>query len=158
MNAIIFFAALIFAACSGSSTNSSEAATTTTVATASVKEATFISEAEFKKLVMNFEANPEEWIFEGEIPCIVSFTASWCAPCRRMAPILDELARDYAGKVNIYKVDVDHNRKVSAFFGVQSIPTMLFARMKGLPALQPGGMGKEQLVNAIENFLLKDES
>ncbi|MDR0438232.1 MAG: thioredoxin [Bacteroidales bacterium] len=156
MNAIILFATLIFAACSGSSNDSSEA-TTATVTTASVKGATFISEAEFNKLVMNFEANPEEWIFEGDLPCIVNFTAAWCGPCRRMAPILDELARDYAGKVNIYKVDTDHNKRVSAFFGIQSLPTMLFVRMEGLPALQVGGMSKEQLVNAIEGFLLKAE-
>ena len=156
MNIITLFVSLFFAACTGNSSDLSTTSTTTTVAT-SVEKATVISEEEFKKLVMDFETNPEQWVFKGELPAIVDFYADWCGPCRHIAPILDELARKYAGKVNIYKVNVDRARKLSSFFGIRSIPTMLFCRMNGLPALQPGGMSKEQFVEAIENFLLKSE-
>jgi len=126
------------------------------IAVATTDKPTTISETEFKKLVMDFQNNTEEWKYEGKLPSIITFTADWCAPCRRMAPIFDELAKTYAGKINIYKVNVDHSRNVAMAFGVQSIPTMLFARMNGLPAIQPGVMSKEQLVQAIESFLLQD--
>ncbi|MCL2027809.1 MAG: thioredoxin domain-containing protein [Bacteroidales bacterium] len=116
-----------------------------------------ISETEFKQLVMDFENHSDEWKYEGKLPSIVTFTADWCGPCRRMAPFLDELAKEYAGKVNIYKVDVDRSRNVAMTFGIQSIPTLLFSRMNGLPALQPGMMNKEQLVQAVEGFLLKED-
>ena len=153
MNIVTLFTTLFFAACSSNLNNFEQAETSS----APADKATHITEEQFKTLVMDYQGNPQEWIFKGDIPAIVNFTADWCGPCRRMAPVLDELAKEYAGKIHIYKVNVDHNRNLSAFFGVRSIPTMLFARMEGLPALQPGAMGKEQLVNAIENFLLKKE-
>jgi thioredoxin len=106
---------------------------------------------------MDFENNSDEWKYEGKLPSIITFTADWCAPCRRMAPIFDDLAKEYAGKINIYKVNIDNSRNVAMAFGVQSIPTMLFVRMTGLPAMQQGMMNREQLVHAIENFLLKTE-
>ncbi|MDR1951734.1 MAG: thioredoxin [Bacteroidales bacterium] len=154
MNIFTLLTTLFFIACSG---NNSSEQSQNLAAAKPVERATVISENEFKKLVMNFEANPEKWIYKGELPSIVDFYADWCAPCRRIAPILDELAREYAGKVNIYKVNVDHSRNLAAFFGIQSIPTMLFCPMQGLPAVQPGGMSKAQFVDAIENFLLKKE-
>jgi thioredoxin len=143
---------LCFTACFGNSSDNSQ----NLIAQVNTTGAKTISETEFGNLVMDFKNKPEEWVYKGEIPSIVSFTADWCAPCRRMNPILDELANQYAGKINIYKVNVDHSRNLASFFGVQSIPTLLFSPMKGMPALQPGGMSKEQFINAIENFLLKE--
>jgi thioredoxin len=148
-----FLVTLSLTACFGNPSENSQGI----LAVATVDKAQTISEAEFKKLVMDFEGNFEEWNYQGKLPSIVSFTASWCPPCRRMNPILDELAKEYAGKVNIYKVDVDHSKKVSAAFGVQNVPTLLFSPMKGMPALQPGAMNKEQFIHAIENFLLKKD-
>ena len=153
MSMFTLFVALCLTACFGNSNNNSQDATATTA----VDRVTTISEAEFKRLVMDFEANPEEWKYKGKLPSIISFTADWCGPCRRMAPTFDELAREYAGKINIYKVDVDRSRAVANYFGVSGIPLMLFARMNGLPAVQQGMMSKDQLVHAIENFLLKEE-
>jgi len=144
MNMITLFVSLLLAACSAGSSSNSQ----------TVEKAVVISETEFKQLVMNYEANPQEWIFKGELPTIVNFTADWCAPCRRMAPIFDALAREYQGRVNIFKVNVDHSRNLAGYFGIRSIPTTLFCPMKGLPALHPGTLTREQLVEAIENFLL----
>jgi thioredoxin len=155
MNFITLFATLLLTACLGSSSDFSETASPS--AADSVQKAIFISEEEFKNLVMNYEEYNNKWLYKGKIPCIVTFTADWCAPCRHIAPILDELAKEYAGKVNIYKVNIDRNRKVTGFFGIQGIPAFLFAPMSGNPALQPGGMSKEQFVDAIENFLLKKD-
>jgi len=116
-----------------------------------------ISEAEFRTLVMDFQNNPEEWIFKGELPAIINFYADWCPPCRRLAPIFDAVAREYAGRVNFYKVNVDNSRALATFFGARSVPTLMFVRMTGLPAIQPGFMTREQLIYAIENFLLVSE-
>jgi len=111
--------------------------------------------------VMNFEENPEEWNFEGDIPCIVDFYADWCPPCRISNPILEELAATYAGKINIYKVDVDVEQELAAIFGVQSIPSFLFVPMEGLPTMTSGIASteeetKEMFVRQIEMILLND--
>jgi len=151
MSIINLLLILSLTACSGNSNSNSQ----DLLAAATIDRARTISETEFKALVMDFENNSDEWKYEGKLPSIVTFTADWCPPCRRMAPIFDDLAREYAGRINIYKVNVDHSRNVAMAFGVQNIPTMLFIRMTGLPALQPGAMNREQLVDAIENFLLK---
>ena len=153
MNIVTLLSTLLLIACSNNA--SSEKSENSTPAP-KVEKAVTISEAEFKKLVMNYDENPDEWKYLGELPSIVNFTAAWCAPCRRMAPIFDELAKEYAGRINIYKVDVDRSRNLAGFFGIQNIPTTLFCRKTGLPAKQIGGMSKQQLVDAIENFLLKE--
>ncbi|MCL2413372.1 MAG: thioredoxin domain-containing protein [Bacteroidales bacterium] len=154
MNIISLLLTVFLTACFGNPSHTSQ----NLIADATVEQgARTISEAEFRTLVMDFENNPEEWIFKGELPAIINFYASWCPPCRRMAPIYDALAREYAGRVDFYKVNVDHSRALARFFGAQSVPTLMFVRMTGLPAIQPGFMNRDQLVHAIENFLLANE-
>ncbi|MDR2907021.1 MAG: thioredoxin [Bacteroidales bacterium] len=151
MNFVTIFIALCISACSANPNATTESASSASA----VQKATIISQDEFKNLVMNYEANPEQWIFKGKRPCIVDFYADWCGPCRKVAPILDELARNYAGKIDIYKVNVDKAPQLAAYFGVRSIPTMLFVPIDGKPALQPGAMDKQTLVQIIEEFVLK---
>ena len=74
----------------------------------------------FKQKVFNFETN-KEWKFEGDKPAIIDFYADWCAPCKMVAPILEELSEDFKGKVDIYKVNTEEERDLSAIFGIQSI-------------------------------------
>lgn len=100
-----------------------------------------ITKAEFLSLVMDYEKNPEAWSFRGSRPCLVDFYADWCAPCKMTSPILEELAKEYAGRVDIYKVDVDQERELASVFGVSSIPTFLFCPMKGNPTLSSGIAG-----------------
>jgi len=154
MNIISFLLTALLTACSGNPNSTSQ----DLIANASTEQgARTISEVEFKTLVMDFVNNPEEWVFKGEIPAIINFYADWCPPCRRLAPIFDALAREYTGRVNFYKVNVDHSRTLATFFGARSVPTLMFARMNGLPAIQPGFMTREQLIHAIETFLLENE-
>ena len=88
-----------------------------------VKELTLES---FKNNIMDYEANPTEWKFKGERPAVIDFYAVWCGPCKATAPILDSLAKEYDGKVDFYKVDVDKQQELSAMFGIRSIPSLLF--------------------------------
>lgn len=100
-----------------------------------------ITSEEFKAKVMNYEKNPQEWVFEGDKPAIVDFYATWCPPCKATAPHLEKIAEKYAGKIDVYKVNVDNEEEVAAAFGIRSIPTLLFIPQKGDPTMQVGGMG-----------------
>ncbi|RPI13089.1 MAG: thioredoxin [Ignavibacteriae bacterium] len=108
----------------------------------------------FKEKVFNYEKN-KEWKFEGDKPCIVDFYADWCAPCKKVAPILEEISKEYAGKINIYKVDVDSEKELANAFGIQSIPSILFIPSSGQPQMTAGAMPKEGFVKAINDVLLK---
>jgi thioredoxin len=106
----------------------------------------------FKQKVFNFETN-KEWKFEGEKPAIIDFYADWCAPCKMVAPILEELSEDYKGKVDIYKVNTEEERELSAVFGIQSIPSLLFIPKDGQPQMAMGALPKDTFVKAFKDVL-----
>ena len=116
---------------------------------------THLTKAEFLVKVMNYEKNPQEWIYLGDKPCLIDFYASWCGPCKRLAPVLDELAQEYAGEIYIYKIDTEKERELAAVFAVRSIPTLLFCPMGENPQIAQGALPKEQLKEAINKVLLK---
>ncbi len=113
-----------------------------------------LTTAEFKKLVVNYESNPNEWKYLGDKPCIIDFWATWCPPCKAIAPTLDELAKEYAGQIYIYKVDVDKEKELAQAFGIQSIPTLLFVPLAGNPAAEMGAIPKDKFKEKIDGFLL----
>ncbi|GAP43173.1 thioredoxin [Lentimicrobium saccharophilum] len=108
----------------------------------------------FKEKVFNFDQN-QDWKFEGKLPCIIDFYADWCGPCKMVAPILDELSKEYEGKINIYKVDTEAEQELSQIFGIRSIPSMLFCPADGQPQMAQGALPKHALKQAIEDVLLK---
>jgi thioredoxin len=108
----------------------------------------------FKEMVMDYEKNPQQWVYAGDKPAIVDFYADWCRPCRMIAPIMDELAVEYAGKVNFYKVDTEAEKELAAVFGITSLPTVLFIPATGNPSAQKGAMTKENYKQIIDQFLL----
>ncbi len=113
-----------------------------------------LSKETFLQKVFNYETN-QDWKFEGELPCIIDFYADWCMPCKMVAPILEELSKEYAGKINIYKVDTEEEQELAAVFGIRSIPSLLFCPKNGQPQMAMGALPKESFKKAIEDVLLK---
>jgi thioredoxin len=107
----------------------------------------------FKKLVFNYEVN-KEWKYEGDMPAIIDFYADWCAPCRQLSPLVDEIAKEYAGKIVVYKVDTEKERALSQSIGITGLPTLLFIPAKGKPQVSMGLLPKESLVKAVNEILL----
>lgn len=108
----------------------------------------------FIEKVFDYE-NKKEWEFAGERPCIIDFYADWCAPCRMVAPILEELSNEYKGKVDIYKVDTEREQELASVFGIRSIPSILFVPIGDRPQMAAGALPKESFVQAINDVLLK---
>ncbi len=117
--------------------------------------AVHLTKADFLTRVANYEANPNEWKFLGERPALIDFYATWCGPCKVIAPVLEDLAKEYNGKIYIYKIDTDAEPELAAAFGIQSIPTLYFIPMNGEPQMAQGAMPKESFKKAIDDFLLK---
>lgn len=114
-----------------------------------------LTKSDFLKRVADYENNPTTWKFLGNRPTVIDFYANWCGPCKMMAPIMDELAEEYSGKVDFYKVDTEAEQELAAVFGIRSIPTFLFIPLNKAPQLASGAMGKAQFKQAIESVLLK---
>ncbi len=113
-----------------------------------------LTEAEFKKQIWDYDANPQAWDYKGELPAVIDFYADWCGPCKRVAPIMAKLAKEYEGKINIYKVNTDQNRELSSVFGIRSIPSILFIPKNEQPAMQAGAMQEDQYRQIFEDFVL----
>lgn len=105
----------------------------------------------FKAKIFDFEKN-KEWKFTGTRPAIIDFYADWCGPCRALAPVLEEISKEFAGRVDVYKVDTDKSPELAALFQVRSIPTVLFVPMQGEPGLANGYMPPESFRRAIQDL------
>ena len=106
----------------------------------------------FKTKVFNFEAN-KEWKYEGSKPCLIDFYANWCGPCKMVAPILEELQKEYGDKIVIYKVNTEDEHELAGMFGVQSIPSLLFVPQDGQPQMAMGALPKQTFEKAISDVL-----
>lgn len=107
----------------------------------------------FLRRVADLENNPNEFKFLGDKPALIDFYASWCGPCQMLAPTLEELSEEYAGKVDIYKVDVDDERDLADIFGIRSVPTLIFVPMTGSPKRTMGALPKSQLKELLDAML-----
>jgi thioredoxin len=107
----------------------------------------------FKKMVFNYDIN-KEWKFEGDKPAIIDFYADWCPPCRQLSPLVEEIAKEYSGKIDVYKVDTDKETTLAQELGITNLPTLLFIPAKGKPQITMGAIPKDSLVKAINEILL----
>ncbi|MEG2219428.1 MAG: thioredoxin, partial [Muribaculaceae bacterium] len=107
---------------------------------------------EFKKLVSNYEDGYKSWKFKGTRPAIIDFYASWCGPCKQLSPIVLELAKEYKGKIDFYKVNIDDNKDIAIAYSVASIPMLMLAPVTGNPQVLTGLYPKDEIIKAI-NFV-----
>jgi len=102
--------------------------------------------------VFNYEKN-KEWKFEGEKPCIIDFYADWCGPCKMVAPILEDLSKDFEGKLDVFKINTEEEQELASVFGIRSIPSFLFVPLEGQPQMAMGALPKETFVKAFKDVL-----
>lgn len=113
-----------------------------------------LTKIDFLKKVANYEANPNDWKYLGDKPALIDFYADWCGPCKAVAPVLEELAKEYDGEIYIYKIDTEAEQELAAMFGIRSIPSLLFVPMEGTPQMAQGALPKPTLKEAIDKVLL----
>jgi thioredoxin len=106
----------------------------------------------FMSKVFNYETN-KEWKFEGKRPCVIDFYADWCGPCKMVAPVLEELATDFEGKLDIYKINTEEEQELASVFGIRSIPSILFVPLTGQPQMAMGALPKETFIKAFKDVL-----
>lgn len=111
--------------------------------------------AEFVTKVADYKNSGDEWKYLGDKPALIDFYASWCGPCKMIAPILEQLAAEYGDQIYIYKIDTDKEKELATAFGIRSIPTLFFIPMDGGLQMSQGAMSKEELKKAIDSILLK---
>lgn len=138
----------------GESAISTENKTETTTTNNKQMGTIYLTKETFMQKVANFEANPKEWKYLGDKPCIIDFYADWCGPCKAVAPILEELAKTYDGQIYVYKINTDEEQELAGAFGIRSIPSLLFVPMNDKPQMSVGALPKAQMVEAINTILL----
>ena len=107
----------------------------------------------FSKLVWDYKKNSNEFTYNGDLPCIIDFYADWCRPCRMVAPIMEEFAKEYNGKIRIYKVNTDGEQELAQLFQIRSIPAVMFVPRNGKPQMTVGALPKESYKKLINDVL-----
>jgi thioredoxin len=116
-----------------------------------------INAAQFKELVWDYSKNTDNWVFNGDLPLIIDFYADWCRPCKIIAPIMDELAEEYKGKIRIYKINTDKEKELASVFNIRSIPAVLFVPADDKPQMSVGALPKSTFEQAIKEVLKVQE-
>ncbi len=107
---------------------------------------------DFKEKVFNYDES-QQWNYKGDLPCIIDFYADWCGPCKMVEPILEELAKEYEGKLRVYRVNTDQEQELAGVFGIRSIPSLLFVPLNEQPQMAVGALPKDAFKQAIKEVL-----
>lgn len=151
---ILGLTAIMLASCGGSkkekNANNTQQETT-------VEDNTYTKSLDYKtfvKKVWDIERYPDSFAYQGKLPCIIDFYADWCGPCKKVAPIMEEMAQKYEDKIIVYKVNVDKEQKLPTIFKVKNIPTVFFFPTDGQPLSQVGALSKEEYETIINKHLI----
>ena len=120
-----------------------------------INQVVHLTAQDFKEKVFNYETG-SEWKYEGNLPAIIDFYADWCSPCKMVAPILEDLALEYSGRIMVYKVNTENEQELASVFGIQSIPTLLFIPKEGQPQAAMGALPRQTFEKVIQDVLLKN--
>lgn len=154
---ITILSALLLASCGGSKKEQKDNKEQATTQEIKVEDNSLVKNIDYKfftKNIWDLENYPDSFAYENQLPCIIDFYADWCGPCKKIAPIMEELALEYEGKVLFYKVNVDTERKLATIFQIRNIPTVFFLPKEGQPMSQVGGLTKEDYVKIINEHLI----
>jgi thioredoxin len=160
---LLGFALMIsFSACSGKQSDEKSGPTTTPVVSewtdlTDQGKVMHINAEQFKKLVWDYTKNSDTWVFNGDLPLIIDFYADWCRPCKIIAPIMDELAEEYKGKIRVYKINTDKEKELASVFNIRSIPAVLFVPADAKPQMSVGALPKSTFEQAIKEVLKVQE-
>ena len=113
----------------------------------------YITTEQFKERIFDYKTE-KDWIFKGNKPCVIDFYTTWCGPCKRLAPIMEEMSQKYCDQVVFYRADTERERELAYVFNINSIPQVLYIPMEGKPLLLKGLYPKEEIVRIIDEFLL----
>lgn len=116
----------------------------------------YLTTEEFKKKIWDYAANPKQWKFLSDKPCLIDFYTTWCGPCKRLSPIVEAVAAKYDGLIYVYRVDAEKEVELSRLFNVQSYPTLLFCTQNQIPRKSIGLLPQTQVEELVSELLLKD--
>lgn len=155
MKKLIFavMALVSIASCSFAQNSENETKKETTNKKENNMKTIHLTKEEFLTKVFNYETSTE-WKYLGDKPALIDFYASWCGPCKALAPVLEELAAEYGDEIYIYKINTEEEQELAAAFNIRSIPTLLFIPMEGQPQMAMGAMPKNSLKEAIDKVML----
>jgi thioredoxin 1 len=152
---ILFLAAFVMNGCGGNGNNPGNEGTmlVSDSANSAQGKVIYLNTEQFKKLVWDYLQSPDTFVFKGDLPVVIDFYADWCRPCKMVAPIMDELAQTYKGKVVFYKVNTDMERELAATFQIRSIPAILYVPREGKPQMSVGLQPKDAYIQSISDYL-----
>jgi thioredoxin 1 len=114
----------------------------------------YLTTEDFINKVFDYRNN-KSWSYKGKVHCVIDFYADWCGPCKRVAPIMDQLAQEYSKDIQFYKVNTDNEQELAQAFGIKSIPTILICPLNGDPVMSVGAYPKEEYQKMISQVIYK---
>lgn len=154
---ITILSALLLTSCGGSKKENKEKKEQVATQEVSVEEKSLVKNIDYNYFIKNIwdlEKYPDSFAYENKLPCVVDFYADWCGPCKKVAPIMEDIAREFEGKILVYKVNVDKELKLPTIFKVRGIPTVFFFPKEGQPLSQVGALSKEEYISIINRHLI----